>query len=494
MKITFVYSDIATRTPGPWPGRYYHGIGYLSAFLKQAGHHTSLVHLVRHPISRERILAQLRAEAPDLVAFSSTSNAFPNVAAIAGWMREAGLGLPTVCGGVHPTLNPQEAVETPGIDYVCVGEGEEALLELCTRLEEGRDPTEIANIWTCHNGKVYQNAPRPLIRDLDSLPFPDREIFDYLHLYHQQRKEGEVIISRGCPYPCAYCCNQALHKAITRGKDYVRFRSVDIVIAEIQDMLRRYPFIHFLQFDDDLPFVKLEWTREFAEKYRQSIGLPFTFNVRPNLASRTQLELLKEANGCEVRLGLESGNEEIMNRVLNRNLTLDQVRQAFSICRDLGFRTVSYNMVGLPRETSRAVLDTIKLNAQLKTDICIATIFHPYKGTPLYDLCSREGFLTDKKVPDVFFDTILNLDTITHNQILFFHRYFRWLVLFYRGLYGLPGIIGKPLLALSDTLLAANGVARSLRYFLDPLARIKRKIVFGLRPADSLPQGTQGEK
>jgi radical SAM superfamily enzyme YgiQ (UPF0313 family) len=383
--------------------------------------------------------------------------------------------------------------ETKGIDYVCVGEGEEALVDLCTILKEGRDPTGIANIWTRHNGKTYRNNPRPLISNLDSLPFPDWDIFDYPHLYHQQEGQGEVITSRGCPYLCAYCCNQALHKAITPGKDYVRFRSVDNVIAEIKNMVHRYPFIRSIQFDDDLPFVSLEWTREFAEKYRKSINLPFCFNLRPNLANRAKLELLKEANCCEVKIGLESGNEDIMNRVLRRNLTMAQIREAFGICRDLKIRTWSLNMVGLPYETPRAALDTIKLNAQIKSNVFQVSIFHPYKGTPLYDLCLKEGFLTDKKVPDFFSDTSLKLNTITPNQILFFHRYFRFLVFLYRGLYGLPGVLGKPLLTLSDALLASNGVARSLRFILDPLARIKRKIVFGLRPAQPLSQETKAE-
>lgn len=486
MKITFVYVDIATRTPKPWTGCYYSGIGSLSAFLKKAKHHTSLIHLVRHPISRDEILASLRAEAPDLVAFSATTHAFPQITAIASWMREAGLMYPTVCGGVHPTLNPQEVMQIKGIDYVCVGEGEEALLELCTHLKEGHDPTGIANIWTRHNGKTYRNNPRPLISNLDSLPFPDRDIFDYPHLYHQQEGQAEVIMARGCPFLCAYCCNEALRKAITQGKDYMRFRSVDNVIAEIKDMLKRYPFIRSIQFDDDLPFVSLEWTREFAEKYRKSINLPFCFNLRPNLANRTKLELLKEANCCEVKIGLESGNEDIMNRVLRRNLTTAQIRKAFGICRDLKIRTWSFNMVGLPYETPCAALDTIKFNAQIKSNVFQVSIFHPYKGTPLYDLCLKERFLTDKKLTDYFSESSLKLNTITSIQILFFHRYFRFLVYFYRGLYGLPGILRKPLLALSDQLLASDGVARSLCHILDPLARIKRKIVNALHPEQPL--------
>jgi radical SAM superfamily enzyme YgiQ (UPF0313 family) len=379
---------------------------------------------------------------------------------------------------VHPTLNTEEVIATPGIDYLCVGEGEEAFLELCTKLEEGRDPTQVANIWANRDGKVYRNAPRPMIENLDSIPFPDREIFDYPRLYHQQEGEAEVITSRGCPYQCTYCCNLALRKATSGGGAYVRFRSVDNVIAEIQEIVQRYPFVRLLQFDDDLPFVKLDWTREFSEKYRRSVNLPFRFNARPNLVSRRQLELLKEANCCEVKIGLESGNEEIMNRVLNRNLTVKHIKDAFAICRDLGIRTFSLNMVGLPHETPRTILDTIKLNAQVRSDICQVSIFHPYRGTPLYDLCRDEGFLTEKKIPDFFSDTVLEMISVSPNQILFYRRYFRFLVFLYQVLYKLPGAVGKPLLRLIDAVLASKRNVRFFSHILDPLARIKRKIVF----------------
>ncbi len=476
MKITFVYPDIATLTPRPWTGRYYYGIGYLSAYLKAAGHTTSLIHLIRQPIEKEDVLARIRAEAPDLVAFSVTTHSFPDAASIAGWMREAGISTPTICGGVHATLNPEAVARTAGIDYACVGEGEEALAELCTRLVEGGDTTSIANIWSCRDGAVHRNEPRPLVGNLDVLPFPDREIFDYPRLYHQQEGEGEIIMSRGCPYLCTYCCNQALNKAATKGKDYVRFRTVDSVIAEIRELVRRYPFVRFIQFDDDLPFVRLDWTREFSEKYRRHIGLPFRFNLRPNVANRVQLQLLKEANAQEVKIGLESGNDEVRNGVLKRNLTAQQILDAFGTCRQLGIRTFSLNMVGLPHETPRAALDTIKMNARAKADICQVSIFHPYKGTPLYRECVEAKFLTDKKVPDFFSDTVLEMPGITSHQILFYRRYFRFMVYLYRGLYSLPPAPGKALVGVIDRLLVSKGIVRALRSLLDPIASAKRKV------------------
>src|SRR5450759_4982401 len=126
-------------------GRIYLGIGYLSAVLKQMGHETSLVHVVEPP-EREWLVARVKAEAPYLVGFSSTTHMFRHVARWAGWLREE-LDVPAACGGVHPTIATAEVIETPGIDFACIGEAEDTLLELCEALEQGDDPSEIQGFW-----------------------------------------------------------------------------------------------------------------------------------------------------------------------------------------------------------------------------------------------------------------------------------------------------------------------------------------------------------
>ena len=145
MKVCFVYPDIeGAQHYGS--KKYYHGIGYLSSVLKAGGHQTSLIYLAGL-MSKDDFLRQVALRSPDLVAFSSTTNQFPYARLYAGYIKQENPALPTIVGGTHPTLTPEETVLAPEFDYICVGEGEHALLELCNALQSGLPADKIKNIW-----------------------------------------------------------------------------------------------------------------------------------------------------------------------------------------------------------------------------------------------------------------------------------------------------------------------------------------------------------
>ena len=279
MKVTFIYPDFFQYPDGTFmpEGRIYLGIGYLSAVLKQMGHETSLVHVVEPP-EREWLVARVKAEAPDLVGFSSTTHMFRHVARWAGWLREE-LDVPAACGGVHPTIATAEVIETPGIDFACIGEAEDTLLELCEALEQGDDPSEIQGLWARKpDGAVARNAARPLLTDLDSLPFPDRGIFDPSLFCEDQHPRGTLMASRGCPFNCTYCSNHAQKSVYPNQKDYVRFRTPENVVAEIEQMLTTGERIEYIRFDDDILTTDREWFSRLSSLYRERVGMPFICN------------------------------------------------------------------------------------------------------------------------------------------------------------------------------------------------------------------------
>src|SRR3990172_3818913 len=235
MKITFIYPDLSTNSQ-----QIHHGIASLSAVLKQEGYQTSLIHLWE-PIEEEKLVERITKETPDLIAFSATSNMFPYVQRWARWIKGRMNNILTICGGVHPTLVPEESLGESDLDMICLGEGEYPLLELCEVLKEGKDITKIDNIWVKNNGKIFKKRLRPLIENLDILPYPDRSIFSIKDLSYY-RAEGEVFLaSRGCPYDCYYCCNHVLKKVYNAQQNYVRFRSVDHVLGEIKEAINHFP-------------------------------------------------------------------------------------------------------------------------------------------------------------------------------------------------------------------------------------------------------------
>lgn len=438
MKVTFIYPDIIG---GPYyKGYFYTGIGYLSSVLKQAGHNISLIHITQ-PICREEFIHNLKVSQPNIVAFSTTTNMFHYVKIWSQWVKEE-MDVLIVCGGVHPTLNPEEVISYKHIDIVCVGEGEGALIELCEAMAMGQEFFNIKNLWVKANERVYRNSLRPLIRNLDVLPFPDRTIYDYPSLYHEREKRAIIMASRGCPYNCAYCCNHALKHTFKGLGSYIRFRSVANVITKIKQIIANYPFVTALAFDDDILPINRKWLVEFTDSYAHEVALPFSCNVHPALINGDVVRILKEAGCVELHVGIESGNEQIRNKVLNRNISNENILRALSFCKKEDLQVYTYNMVGVPFEGIKEMLDTVKLNVKY-SDINQVSIFFPYKGTKLYEVCKEGDLLSSKTVTDYFQDTMLNYPQSKRNQILFIRNYFRILVRFYSALDRLPQILTK---------------------------------------------------
>ncbi len=435
MKVILVYPDL--NEGAGYTGAYYTGVGILSAVLRGSGHTTELLHITQ-PISESEFIKHLTPmlplEGPMLIGFSVTSNMFTFLKKWSAWIKSRWQDAIIIAGGVHPTLAPDETIALPSVDMICVGEGEGAVVELVNMLDKGITPRGIQNLWIKHPDLAIEKNPlRPLV-ELDSLPIPDRDIYDFIHLHNESRGEANLVVSRGCPYHCTYCCNDAL-RAVNNGLGRpVRFRSVPLVIDEVKTILRDYPGINRIVFCDDILPLWPAWFSEFSKTYKTEIGIPFTCNLRPNLVTEKIVAELKDAGCSEIRFGLESGNDEIRQKVMNRDLTREQMLYAFQLCRGAGIKTFAFNIVGLPGESVKQMLDTVKLNADVMADVTRVTIFYPYPKTKLYDVCAEMNILTDHIVIDYAQDTMLDYSRIHSNRVLFIRRYFPILVKIYRRL------------------------------------------------------------
>jgi len=450
----------------------------MSAVLKQAGYQTSLIHIVQ-PISEHDFIVRVQQEKADLIGLSSTSHMFSIARKLTSWLKDARLNVPVICGGIHPTIAPEESIAADGINMICRGEGEAPLLELCKRLEKQEDISDIPNLWIKKgDGTIMKNNLRPLVNDLDTLPFADRSIFSYPDLFSEREGRGSFMASRGCPHNCTYCCNQLLRSIYGSEGKPTRFRSVDNVIAEIKQVLKDYPFINRLVFDDDILFLNRQWSEEFAEKYSREIHLPFMCNARADVTNQKLVDLLQKAGCYYVRFGLESGNEEIRYTVLNRRMKNDQIKRAFAMCKRAGFTTLSYNIVGFPHETPSAILDTIKLNASINVDVTHVTIFQPYPGTKLAELCRKESLLESKDLAlDFCSPSILRLKTVSPSQVLMFRDYFRVFMYFFQVLEKLPAGMSRVCMKISERVLSFRITSQVLNILYSPLYHIYQKIV-----------------
>jgi len=395
------------------------GIGFLSASLKKQGHKTDL--LLLYELDKEKIDNLINNFEPKLIAISTVTDQLELSKKIIDYIYKK-YKLPIILGGAHPTVCPKEAIRIPHILGISIGEADEALLEFITLLEKNKDYTKTKNFWFKKNNKIIRNPVRPLIQNLDKLPFPDRTIFNK---YIKYDGEYNFMGSRGCPFQCTYCINAFMMKLYKGKGRYVRYRSVDNLLDEIEDVMKKNKIITVM-FDDDTFILNKVWLREFSEKYPKKIGIPFVCNARAEIMDKEIAKLLKKAGCSEVKFGIESGNHFIRSKILKRNMTNKQIKDAFNLTKKYGMRVTSFNMIGLPCETEKTILDTIKLNRAVNPYRMGASIFRPYPGTESYDLCRKKGWISKRKVSSYFDDiSILDQPSISKEKIKYYYKIFR---------------------------------------------------------------------
>lgn len=450
MKITFIYPDLSLVNNN----RFNLGIAQLSACLKKEGFDTSLLHITR-PILKDELIDAVKLHSPDLIAFSSLSMMFSTIKKFASWVKE--LDIFTIYGGIHPTVSPEESINCDGINAICRSEGDEALVEFCSLFRDGKDISKVPNFWVKSRDKIYRNPIRSVLEDLDKLPYVDYCIFDYPKLKEGSIQKAIVVqASRGCFYNCTYCSVHLLRSLVPNKKKYLRWKSVDNVIAWIKYGLSLFPFIERVFFQDDTLTYNKEWFRDFAERYREEIGLPFQCNDRVNNITKETSKILKNC-GCErIDLGIESGNNHIRNNVMKKHTKEEEIINAFHLLRVVHVEAVAFNIFGMPHETCHSVLDTIKLNAKANPCDYYNSYFYPFIGTEAYNMVLENNYkINTNGVMDFLTRPLVDLDTISKSELVFFHKYFRILVRIYRFCFKIFGAHSNAINVL-DRILISN--------------------------------------
>jgi anaerobic magnesium-protoporphyrin IX monomethyl ester cyclase len=437
MRFTMVLAEIRRDFPG-FSGYYSEGAASLAAVLKERGNEFSLIHLTR-PQSARRVADLVAASRPDVIGYSCMSHTFGYVAEYAAAIRQRLPHVPSIIGGVHATLHPDECLATPGIDAACTGEGEiplplflDALARSGSRgngamRENLRE--QIPGIRTCVDGDGRPAPASPVVMDLDSLPFPDRSIFGGKELMSSREHVLYAFASRGCPFDCSFCCNDALRSHLPAETPAMRMKSPSRVCAEI---LRSDEYtsgkLMGIYFQDDLFPLSASWLRDFAREYAETVGIPFNCNLRADVVTEERTSFLREAGCVSVSIGVESGNESMRAGLLGKKITDAEFHRAFSLLQRAGIRINTFSMVGLPGETAGDAIETVCMNSHAAVNRPLCSIFYPYVGTALYDRCASEGLLTGRSSDTYGEVSVLRQSTITSRQVEFLHDFFALLV------------------------------------------------------------------
>jgi len=405
-------------------GHYSEGVASIAAVIKQAGHDFELLHVTR-PVRPETLARRVAKTRPDVIGYSCMTHTFSYLKKFAAAIKRELPTVPTVLGGVHANLNPEQSLAARGIDAVCRGEGETVVLPLMERVGRGQSFVDLDGLWVRDGDTIHRNPTLPMVTDLDSLPMPDRGIFDNARLV--STREGVLYIhaSRGCPYVCPFCSNVAIRAAFPNSKKYLRYKSVSRVCQEIETAVRGFPGkLQGIYFQDEILTINTNWLAEFAEVYPKRIGIPFNCNMRGDGVTERVADRLKQAGCNSVSIGLESGNERIREAVVGKNISDATFRQAFRRLGDRGINVNTFSMIGLPGETPEEALQTVFFNAESEVDKVMFSIFCPYPGTPLHERALADGILTER-FPDTFQDdSPLRQESISSRQVRFIHDFF----------------------------------------------------------------------
>lgn len=345
---------------------------------------------------------------PDLVAVTSFTTNFRLGLSFLTEVKKHFKNVPTIYGGIHTTLVPDEVILDPAIDMICIGEGEGPLVELCDAIEGNRDISGIRNIWLKKNGSIIKNPLRPLI-DLNDLPFQDFDGFNdygfYRPLAGKLYRMANVDISRGCIFKCTYCVN---HKFSIMFKDlgrYHREKSVKNAIANLLHIKNKYRIEMMRFWDEDFTTMPLEYLREFTNEYKKSIALPFLIYASASTMREDKLKVLKDAGCATIAMGIESGNKEMRKQVLNRDMSNEKIVKAFQMIKADRIRVSAYNMIGLPFERRKNIFETIELNRKCAPDTSSIAFLEPYPNTEMYSICLKNDFIDPDYVPSYDFLT-----------------------------------------------------------------------------------------
>lgn len=401
------------------------GIMYLSAAIKKAGHNACLI------ITRfeKDLLEKIRIYDPRIIAFSSTTGRHVDYLELATKIKSVFPRIVTIMGGAHATFSP-DVIEHPCLDMICRGEGELALCELLQRMEREESLEDIKNLWLKKKGAIVRNPLRSLISDLDTLAHPDRDLY-YQYEILKNHPSKYFFAGRGCPFECSFCHNHALKKLYEGLGDYIRLHSPEYVIEDIRLVQERYKLRTAIFTDDQFCLDKL-WLKKFLPLFSR-LGIKFNCSIRADVMDEDSVKLLAENNCYSVCFGVESGVEEKRKLILNKSVSDKQIFQLAAWLHKYRIPFLTNNMMGFPGETLKDALETMKLNAVIRTDFPWCSIFQPYPMTKLSEDSISQGFLIKNSCSDslhssFFRKSLLNMDEI--KQICRLQKLFFWGVRF----------------------------------------------------------------
>lgn len=357
------------------------GLSYIAAVLRQKNHQVQIIDCDAEENYFEKIKNAIRDFQPELIGFYAMTWTYRQAQGLAREIKNIEPKIKIVIGGPQVTTFPEFSVNCPEFDIGVISEGELTAVELAEAIENNKPLEQIKGIVFKKDQKIILNPSRELIENLDSIPFPARDLLPmekYFDVFTKEKKFTTILASRGCPFNCTFCDRN------NRMGNKWRFRSPKNVIEEIKSIQQNYGINEFMFFDDNFTVDK-EWVYEFCRTIeKNNLKIIWEIRTRVDLVNKLMLEMLKKAGCYRIRFGFESGDDQIL-KIVKKGITVEQSRECAKLCKEVGIEMFGYFMLGSPEETPETLEKTIKLSLEIDPDYALfsKTILIP--NTEIFD-------------------------------------------------------------------------------------------------------------
>jgi len=330
-----------------------------------------------------------RVEKPKVVGISCMTVHLKTGLKMADIIKEMDKECKVVFGGPHPTIIPDDIMQSENVDFAIRGEGEYTMLALCQAIADGAgDLKKIDGLSFKIKNRIIHNSPRKLIKDIDTLPFPLRTNLIFSHLFSPQDL-GVMITSRGCPFGCTFCSSRSIW-----GKK-VRYNAVKKIIDEIKLLVSECRTREFFFWDDSFSFNRERIIEICNTLIKEKIEISWGCTTRLDLLDDELLSWMRQAGCSQIDVGIESGSERILKKI-RKGIILKQIKQGIKLITDHNIFVTTFFMIGFPDETEEDIRRTFDLIKNVNATVTIS-LFTPYPGTELFQNLLDIGMVSIKQ-------------------------------------------------------------------------------------------------
>jgi anaerobic magnesium-protoporphyrin IX monomethyl ester cyclase len=373
------------------------GVLYIATLLKNEGIEVSILDQAAKGLSIRDVIDWVNKEDPDILGFSTLISSGRTAAMISEEVKKENPNPTIVFGNYYGTFNAERILRKyPSVDVIVRGEGEYTSLELVKYLKGGEDLKHVLGVTFRKEDQVVSTSDRPLVKDVDALPFPDRDLLEVE--YHSTtagvnvapKKFSSFISSRGCVFRCRFCgCRKFAHNRW-------RPRSVENILEELQ-LLESQGYRQFLFVDDNFTLDQKRVIKLCRRIRKERMDIEWICEGRVDGSPLVMLRELVKA-GCRMfYLGIESASQKVLD-YYDKQATTQQARIAVKNARKAGVDVIVGSfIVGAPNETRQEIEKTLKFAEELKIDVPQFNVLSAFAGTDIWEELKTKGFLDEEQ-------------------------------------------------------------------------------------------------